>query len=98
MFAGYPTWREPGRILEHARLAVAARPGTSPQDFDEVLGRLERPDRIAFFDMPPVDISASEVRRRVAAGEEYAHLVPPPVAQLIAELGLYRNQRGSAVH
>lgn len=98
MFAGYPTWREPERILEHARLAVAARPGTSPQDFDEVLGQLERPDRIAFFDMPPVDISASEVRRRVAAGEEYAHLVPPPVAQLIAELGLYRNQRGSAVH
>jgi nicotinate-nucleotide adenylyltransferase len=98
MFAGYPTWREPDRILEHARLAVAARPGTSPHNFDEVLGRLERPDRVVFFDLPPVDISASEVRRRVAAGEEYAHLVPPAVARLIAELGLYRNQRGSAVN
>jgi nicotinate-nucleotide adenylyltransferase len=98
MFAGYPTWREPDRILEHARLAVAARPGTSPHNFDEVLGRLERPDRVVFFDLPPVDISASEVRRRVAAGEEYAHLVPPAVARLIAELGLYGNQRGSAVN
>jgi nicotinate-nucleotide adenylyltransferase len=98
MFAGYPTWREPDRILEHARLAVAARPGTSPHNFDEVLGRLERPDRVVFFDMPPVDTSASEVRRRVAAGEEFAHLVPPAVARLIADLGLYRNQRASAVN
>jgi nicotinate-nucleotide adenylyltransferase len=98
MFASFPTWREPDRILEHARLAVAARPGMSPEDFDEVLGRLEHPDRVMFFEMPPVDISASEVRRRVSAGEQYAHLVPPAAAKLIAELGLYRDQRGSAVH
>jgi nicotinate-nucleotide adenylyltransferase len=93
MFASFPTWREPDGILEHARVAVAARSGTSPEDFDQVLRRLERPDRVVFFEMPPVDISASEVRRRVSAGEEYEHLVPPPVAQLIAELGLYRDQR-----
>jgi nicotinate-nucleotide adenylyltransferase len=98
MFASFPTWREPDRILEHARLAVAARPGTSPEDFEEVLGQLEHPDRVVFFEMPPVDISASEVRRRASAGEQYAHLVPPAVARLIAELGLYRDQRDSAVH
>jgi nicotinate-nucleotide adenylyltransferase len=98
MFASFPTWREPDRILEHARLAVAARPGTSPEDFDTVLGQLDRPDRVTFFDMAPVDISASEVRRRAAAGEPYADLVPAAVAQLIAELGLYRNQQPSAVH
>jgi nicotinate-nucleotide adenylyltransferase len=98
MFASYPSWREPDRILEHARLAVAARPGTSPEDFDQVLGRLDRPDRVVFFDMPPAYISASDVRRRVAAGEEYARLVPPPVAQLIEELGLYEDQPNPAVH
>jgi nicotinate-nucleotide adenylyltransferase len=91
MFASFPTWREPDRILEHARLAVAARPGTSPEDFEAVLGRLEHPDRVRFFELPPIDISASDVRRRVSAGEEYAHLVPPAVAKLIAELGLYRD-------
>ena len=98
MFASYPTWREPDRILEHARLAVAARPGTSPEDFDAVLGQLDRPDRVVFFDMPPVDISASEVRQRVAAGEPYDHLVPPAVVRLIEQLGLYRNQQPTAVH
>jgi nicotinate-nucleotide adenylyltransferase len=97
MFASFPTWREPDRIVEHARLAVAARPGTSAEAFDAVLRQLDRPDRVAFFEMAPVDISASEVRRRVAAGEPYDELVPPAVARLIEELGLYKNQRPSAV-
>jgi nicotinate-nucleotide adenylyltransferase len=98
MFASFPTWREPERILELARLAVAARPGTRSEDFDAVFKELDRSDRVTFFDMTPVDVSASEIRRRVAVGQEYAHLVPPAVARLIGELGLYRNQQGSAVH
>jgi nicotinate-nucleotide adenylyltransferase len=97
-FASFPTWREPDRIVEHARVAVAARPGTSSGAFDAVLAQLRRPDRVMFFAMPAVDISASEVRRRVAAGEPYDDLVPPEVAQLIEELGLYKNQQPSAVH
>jgi nicotinate-nucleotide adenylyltransferase len=98
MFASFATWREPDRILEHARVAVAGRPGTARSDFDAVLAQLDRPDRVTFFDLPPVDISASDVRRRVAAGEEYGELVPPAVARLIEELGLYKNQQPSAVH
>jgi nicotinate-nucleotide adenylyltransferase len=97
-FASFPTWREPDRIVEHACVAVAARPGTSAGAFDAVLAQLRRPDRVMFFAMRPVDISASEVRRRVAAGEPYDDLVPPEVAQLIEELGLYKNQQPSAVH
>jgi nicotinate-nucleotide adenylyltransferase len=98
MFVSYPTWREPDRILEHARLAVAERPGASSGDFENALARLRRPDRVRFFDMPPVDVSASDVRRRVAAGEPYAHLVPAAVARLIEELGLYRGRPASGVH
>jgi nicotinate-nucleotide adenylyltransferase len=98
MFASFPTWRAPDEILEHARLAVAGRPRTTRQSFDSVLGQLEQPSRVTFFEMPPVDISASEVRRRVAAGEAYDALVPPPVARLIDELRLYRDQQPSAVH
>jgi nicotinate-nucleotide adenylyltransferase len=98
MFASFPTWREPERILDHARLAVAARPGTDSGEFERVFAELDRRDRVTFFEMPPADVSASEVRRRVAAGEEYDDLVPPAVAQLIEELGLYKNQQPSAVH
>jgi nicotinate-nucleotide adenylyltransferase len=98
MFTSFPTWREPDRIVDRARLAVAARPGTRSDAFDAVLAQLDQPDRVTFFEMRPVDISASEVRRRVAAGEAYEELVPPAVANLIEELGLYRNQQPSAVH
>jgi nicotinate-nucleotide adenylyltransferase len=98
MFASFPTWREPERILEHARLAVAARPGTDSVAFDRVFAQLDRHDRVTFFEMAPVDVSASEVRRRIGAGEAYDDLVPPAVARLIEELGLYKNQRPSAVH
>jgi nicotinate-nucleotide adenylyltransferase len=98
MFASFPTWREPNRILEHARLAVASRPGTSREHYDTVLRALERPERVTFFELTPVEASSTEVRRRVAAGAPIDDLVPPAVAQLIDELGLYRGQREPAVH
>jgi nicotinate-nucleotide adenylyltransferase len=98
MFASFPTWRQPERILERARVAVAGRPGTDSGEFERVLAELDRRDRVTFFELPPVDVSASDVRRRVAAGEAYDDLVPPAVARLIEELGLYRNQQPSAVH
>jgi nicotinate-nucleotide adenylyltransferase len=98
MFASFLTWREPNRILEHARLAVAARPGTPPERFEPVLHGLEQPERVTFFELAPVDASSTEVRRRAGAGEPYDDLVPPAVARLIEELALYRGKRAPAVH
>jgi nicotinic acid mononucleotide adenylyltransferase len=40
--------------------------------------------------MDVVDVSSTEIRRRVAAGEPIDGLVSRRVAALIAELGLYR--------
>lgn len=93
MFASFLSWREPDGILRHARLAVGERPGTDSARFEGVLSRLEQPERVTFFRMEPVDVSASEVRRRVRTDEAYEKLVPAPVASLIEELGLYRHPR-----
>jgi nicotinic acid mononucleotide adenylyltransferase len=51
---------------------------------------LSHPDRVEFFEIPPVDIAADEIRRRVERGDPIGDVVPPAVAQLIAELSLYR--------
>lgn len=86
---GLPTWREPAAILELASLAVAEREGIGRED---VRGRLEGlvpPGRLRFFDIPRLDISSSELRRRVGAGRPIRHLVPDGVAALIAEHRLY---------
>jgi nicotinate-nucleotide adenylyltransferase len=46
-------------------------------------------DRTVVLDLTPPAVSASEVRRRVAAGEPISALVPRAVADIIAASGLY---------
>jgi nicotinate-nucleotide adenylyltransferase len=90
-FCDFPDWKQPDGVLQRARLAVATRPGYPRERLDAVLGRLARPDRILFFEIEPLPISSRELRERVARGEAIEAFVPPAVAQLISELGLYRG-------
>ncbi len=83
-------WREPRRILELARLAVAERGGAPAEGLRETLAELEAEDRVTTFSMPRIDISSTEVRERVAAGRPYRFLVPERVAETIEREGLYR--------
>jgi nicotinate-nucleotide adenylyltransferase len=89
-FAQFLEWKQPNRVLELARLGVATRPGVSRGRLAPVLRRLARPERVVFFDMLPLPVSSSEIRRRVAAGESIEGLVEPRVAAEIGRLGLYR--------
>ncbi|RDI74560.1 cytidyltransferase-like domain [Gaiella occulta] len=90
-FAAFPTWKEPERVLELARIGVATRPGTDHAALDAALGRLSRPDRVELFPIEPRDVSSSRVRARAAAGEPLDGLVPLSVAAEIERLGLYRG-------
>ena len=87
---GLPSWREPEAVLELASLAVAAREGVGREDLRERLAGLCPPGRITFFDMPRLDVSSTDVRRRVRTGRPIRHLVPDAVAEQIAADGLYR--------
>lgn len=91
-FADFLSWKDPNGVLEHVRLGVAARPGFPREVLDPVLARLERPGRVELFEIPAVPVSSSEIRARVARGELVDELVPPAVATLIAELGLYGHR------
>jgi nicotinate-nucleotide adenylyltransferase len=93
-FAQFLTWREPDEILEHVRLGVATRPGYPRENLDAVLHELRRPDRVELFDMEPVSISSSDIRRLASEGASVSDLVPPPVAAEIERLGLYRRHAG----
>jgi nicotinate-nucleotide adenylyltransferase len=88
---GLPSWREPEQVLELATLAVAEREGVLRADIVEQLAaQLPGTPAPVFFDMPRVDISSSQVRRRVAAGRSIRYLVSDPVAERIARGRLYR--------
>jgi len=90
-FAEFTSWKEPDGVLELARLAVATRPGYPRKRLDGVLAALERPGRVEFFEIEPLDVSSSDIRHRVARGEPIGGLVPPAVAAEIERLGLYRS-------
>jgi nicotinate-nucleotide adenylyltransferase len=90
-FADFLSWKEPNGVLELARLGVATRPGTTRAGLEPVLAALDRPDRVGFFEIEPLDVSSSDVRERVARGEPIDGLVPAPVAAEIERLGLYRR-------
>lgn len=82
--AAFRTWKEPDEVLRLCRLAVAARPGYAPPE--ATVG-----GRVLVFTLDPIPISSSEIRARVAAGEPIDGLVPPRVAELIHDLGLYTH-------
>jgi nicotinate-nucleotide adenylyltransferase len=88
---GFESWKEPERVLELVRLAVAVRPGVSHDELDAVRERLAAPGRIVEFELAPIDVSSSEIRERVARDEPIDELVPPSVAEAIARRGLYRG-------
>jgi nicotinate-nucleotide adenylyltransferase len=90
--AQIPTWREPERLLELAIWAVGPRPGTPlPSRADLAVRYGRSAARIHLLSGPALDISASHVRRRVAAGRAIRYLVPRAVEELILERGLYRR-------
>jgi nicotinate-nucleotide adenylyltransferase len=84
-------WHEPGRILELARLGIAARPGAALDEAEAALDRLGAGDRAEVVRMPELDVSSTRIRRRVAQGRPVRYLVPDAVLELIEAMGLYRE-------
>jgi nicotinate-nucleotide adenylyltransferase len=93
-FLGLMTWREPRRILELARIAVAPRdgyPDAGPGFLREHLPDLAH--RAVFLDGPRLRLSSSELRERASRGRSLRYLVPDAVAAYIGDHALYQNPR-----
>ncbi|MEA2193121.1 MAG: nicotinate-nucleotide adenylyltransferase [Solirubrobacteraceae bacterium] len=88
---GLPDWREPEAVLGLATLAIAERSGAARGEIAELLERaFPGSPAPRFFDMPRIDISSSQIRRRIAGGRPIRYLVPDPVADRIEQKRLYR--------
>jgi nicotinate-nucleotide adenylyltransferase len=85
------SWREPDRLLELAQWIVVSRPGFPlSREGLAALGLTEEQlARIHLLATVHEDVSASELRRRLHAGEDCRDWVAEPVVQYIRERGLY---------
>lgn len=78
-------WREAAALPALARIVAVARPG-APRPASALVERV--------VEVPAVDLSATQIRRRVAEGRSIRYLVPDAVAEFIAIHGLYRDGDG----
>ena len=84
-YSNLHTWRDWQTLLGLVVLAVANRPGENRQAHPDVQ---RFPHRMV--PLPMLDISSTDIRHRVAAGQDITALVPPQVARYIETHGLYR--------
>ncbi len=89
-----PTWREPARICELAIPTVVVRAGAPAPDFNclQTFVSSSRMEQIRTFQvtMPVIELSSSEIRTRVAAGQSIRFRTPRGVEKFIETNGLYR--------
>jgi nicotinate-nucleotide adenylyltransferase len=84
-----PHWHDPYALLAEVHFVVMARPGFA---FDwQQLPEPFRKLQANVVEAPLVDISATEIRRRLAVGQPIDGLTPPAVVDYIKEHHLYRS-------
>jgi nicotinate-nucleotide adenylyltransferase len=86
-----PLWKEAPRLITLCRLVAIPRPGITPPD----LTVLEKSipgisENVVMLDKPNLNISATEIRAKVAQGQPIGKMVPGSVAAFIKKNKLYQ--------
>lgn len=92
-FGGIPNWKEGEHILKYYTIIVHMRPGSN----EDYLGKYAYSSNIiSLTSQPQMEISSTEVRRRVEKGQPVSHLVPTAVAEYIEKNLLFIGDENGA--
>ncbi|HET6478186.1 MAG TPA: nicotinate-nucleotide adenylyltransferase [Dehalococcoidales bacterium] len=85
-----PQWHDAPELIKLCYLVAAPRPGVKKPDLKALEAEIPGiRQRVMLMKEPLVDISATNIRERVARGLSVRHLVPEPVNRYIKEHRLY---------
>jgi nicotinate-nucleotide adenylyltransferase len=91
--AQLPHWRDMPHLIKLCRLVAIPRSGYSLPDLKALEARIPGLSaRLLLLDRPVIDISATDIRKRVAQGLPIDHLVPEAVAEYIRKHRLYLTE------
>ena len=85
-------WREPDALLAIAEWIVVSRPGFSLAELGPMRLTQEQRGRVHLLETVHEEVSATEIRRRIAAGEDCSELLTPEIAEYIEQHRLYRKR------
>ncbi|MHC4644424.1 MAG: nicotinate (nicotinamide) nucleotide adenylyltransferase [Planctomycetota bacterium] len=94
-----PLWYRAVDLIDECDLCVMFRAGFEPPDFAGFQamwgpGRIDKLRRNVIR-TPLVDVSSTEIRTRLAAGQDVENMLHPAVAEYIRKRGLYRSKTKS---
>ena len=94
--ADFPTWREPKKICQLAKLCIVSRPNSPRIDLavlspwlNQQSSEKTQPTIVA---MPQLDISSSDIRQRVSTGRSIRYRTTRAVEKYIETQGIYRRK------
>ena len=83
----FHSWRSSEEILSLAELGVMVRPGYSKEKVRE-----ELLSHVRFVEIPLMEISGTEIRKRIESGRSVRYMVTDPVMKIIEEASLYKDE------
>lgn len=89
----FPTWREIGTIFELANIIVAGRPNVPAGELEKMISgfRNSYSARILCSEAPHMEISSSDIRKRIKSGLSVRYMVPEAVYEYIKRNNLYQG-------
>lgn len=86
-------WYRISELIDECTLSTMYRAGCEPPDFSKFteIGGLQRVEKLQRNIIPTslIDISSTEIRNRLAAGQDVTDMLHPAVADYIRKHGLY---------
>ena len=86
---GLPHWREPARLLQLAEWIVASRPGFPLRGLAGLGFTEKQRERILMLETVHYDVAATDLRRRLRAGNSCSDMLLPSVVNYIATHHVY---------